>query len=277
MPDQRIRAAGDDVRRRWRRFLVRVALAGVGLIVGALAVEFGYRAVQSLQGRPFDARKARTAIRLTLSQAVDLVPRTDERRANEEDTARRVAPVWHPILGYDQIGGLEQLASELPRVAGADDPDEIEILIVGGSVSTIFADQGAPLVVRRLEADPRFAGKRLRVSCYGRGGHKQPQQLGVVNWLFGFEPELVLNLDGFNEVALSNQNARDDVHPAYPSSGQWASLTAGGVVDRTVLDHAARALAHQNAVVARAERALALGFDRSYVLTRITLLALNRD
>lgn len=264
---------------RLRRVATRVALVLVVFAAGALAAEFGYRAWKGLQGAAFDSVKARRTIERSASEAADLVPRVRTDGTAQLDLGQRMAPVLHPYAGYEQVGGIEQLASELPRLAAPPDPDELEILIVGGSVSTIFAQLGAPLVVERLALDPRFAGKRFRVSCYGRGGHKQPQQLGMVNWLLGlgFRPALVLNVDGFNEVALSNDNARRGVHPGHPSSGHWASLAAGGVADRAALDHAARARAHQDAVALRARRALSLHFDASFLLTQLTLRAMNRD
>lgn len=262
-----------------RRIAMRLGLVLAVFVAGALAAEAGYRAWKGSQGASFDSARARRTIERSASEAADLVPRVRTGGTSALDLGQRMAPVLHPYAGYDQIGGIEQLASDLPRVAAGPDPDELEIVIVGGSVSTIFAQFGAPLVVERLALDPRFAGKRFRISCYGRGGHKQPQQLGMVNWILGlgFRPALVLNLDGFNEVALSNDNARRGVHPGHPSSGHWASLAAGGVADRGALDHASRARAHQEAVAQRAHRALALGFDKSFLLTQYTLRAMNRE
>ena len=55
------------------------------------------------------------------------------------------------------------------------------------------------------------------------GGYKQPQQLMALNYALalGAQFDVVVNLDGFNEVALdASENALQGVSPAYPRG--WA-------------------------------------------------------
>jgi len=54
---------------------------------------------------------------------------------------------------------------------------------------------------------------------FGNGGYKQPQQLLILNYFLalGQELDLVINIDGFNEVALSNLNNKADVEIGMPS------------------------------------------------------------
>jgi hypothetical protein len=63
----------------------------------------------------------------------------------------------------------------------------------------------------------------VSVLNFAHATYKQPQQLNRLTWLLslGYVPELVLNIDGFNEVALGYENARSGTHPSYPSYPSW--------------------------------------------------------
>jgi hypothetical protein len=51
------------------------------------------------------------------------------------------------------------------------------------------------------------------------GGYKQPQQLLILNYILslGQEFDFVINIDGFNEVALSNLNYQENIALSMPS------------------------------------------------------------
>jgi len=127
-----------------------------------------------------------------------------------------------------------------------------------------------------LEADPRFAGRTVRVLSHGRGAFKEPQQLFVLAWLFdlGVKPDAVINIDGFNELAVSNQNTTYGAHPLFPSYPQWGPrlranlLTAAPEVFDEVTEQRVR-------VKALAETALARGYAHSAILGRWALQRLD--
>ena len=62
---------------------------------------------------------------------------------------------------------------------------------------------------------------------FGNGGYKQPQQLLILNYFLalGQELDLVLNIDGFNEVALSNLNNKAQNELGMPSVQHLQPLT----------------------------------------------------
>jgi hypothetical protein len=64
------------------------------------------------------------------------------------------------------------------------------------------------------------------VHTLGHFGFKQPQQLAAVGWAIalGWRLDAVVNLDGFNEVAVGNQNVVEDAHPLYPYLSVWAHV-----------------------------------------------------
>lgn len=82
-----------------------------------------------------------------------------------------------------------------------------------------FAKLGLPRVIEALRRDPAYAGKEFVVANLAVGGYKQPQQLMTLNYLLtlGFEFDVVINVDGFNEVALyPAESVARQVFPIYP-------------------------------------------------------------
>jgi hypothetical protein len=153
----------------------------------------------------------------------------DARRLALDEGAGRGAnrPVWledevpHPYLGFvprPHLQGLLGLTEPLPtRPTGAR--DEVVIAMLGGSVAHQFASAGLPWVIEWLRALPAFAGRRFVVLNAAASGYKQPQQLMAVAYLvaLGQRMDLLINLDGFNDVALHpNEDAGAKVFPAYP-------------------------------------------------------------
>jgi hypothetical protein len=80
--------------------------------------------------------------------------------------------------------------------------------IFGGSVARAFCDRGTPRLVERLQRDPALAGREIVPLCFSHEGYKQPQQLIVLAYFLslGQQYDLVINIDGFNEVALGSRN-----------------------------------------------------------------------
>lgn len=135
----------------------------------------------------------------------------------------------HPYLGYvpvhdpgEAIDGLLLNQDELfepDSVLFERGPDTVLVAITGGSVAAQFAQRGLATLERELSRVPRFAGKDLRFVGLAAGGYKQPQQLMAVAWLLalGGSLDVVVNIDGFNEVALhQHENADQGVFFAYP-------------------------------------------------------------
>jgi len=91
--------------------------------------------------------------------------------------------------------------------------------IVGGSVAANFFDIGREPFARALREAGVLADRDLVFINLAMGGYKQPQQLLIVAYLLtlGAEFDLVINIDGFNEVALHEaENAPKGVFPAFP-------------------------------------------------------------
>jgi hypothetical protein len=81
--------------------------------------------------------------------------------------------------------------------------------IFGGSVATQFAVMGGvDYLVEDLKQSDVFRNKEIVILNFANGSYKQPQQLQVLTYFLaiGQEIDMVINIDGFNEVALSSRN-----------------------------------------------------------------------
>ncbi|MBD0310141.1 MAG: hypothetical protein ICV80_19150, partial [Microcoleus sp. T1-bin1] len=114
--------------------------------------------------------------------------------------------------------------------------NQVIIGVFGGSVANNFAvdEYITRRLSNKLKAYPEFANKEIIVLNFGNGGYKQPQQLLVLNYFLalGQELDLVINIDGFNEVALSNLNNKAQVEIGMPSVQHIQPLT--GLANNTL-------------------------------------------
>lgn len=141
--------------------------------------------------------------------------------------------VIHPYLGFIREPTAAPSASckvNSHGFFGAEDfrrqtPDRLTVVITGGSVArNFFCGEGRGVLSARLRKIPRFAGKRINWIGLAYGGFKQPQQLMALSYLLvlGVRVDLVLALDGFNEISGVDEWSFLGVHPTYPEN--WSNL-----------------------------------------------------
>ncbi len=107
--------------------------------------------------------------------------------------------------------------------------NQFVIGVFGGSVASnysIFEVQNKilPKYIKQL---PAFKDREFVILSFATGGYKQPQQLLILNYFLalGQEFDIVVNIDGFNEVALSNLNNKNNIDLAMPSLQHILPLT----------------------------------------------------
>lgn len=193
------------------RRLRRMIVVCVATLSALCAAEFGHRLWLSSRGRAFDAATARAEIR-----AAARVERTTTPDAPSELTA-----ILHPYFGSEtlhDVGGVIARFTEEPQ------SDALRVVVLGGSVAFNFVEDVGQHAAERLTSNPRLGGRRVEVLDYAHHGYKQPQQVNKLAYLLarGARPDAVIELDGFNEVALarSNWDARTD--PLFPTVGLWS-------------------------------------------------------
>lgn len=122
-----------------------------------------------------------------------------------------------PLPGFDRIN--EYGFCGAPPAVHKRAPDKLIIAILGGSVASMLTAQTATILEKQLQAAPRYAGKKIILVNLAIPGHKQPQQILALNYALalGNEFDLIINLDGFNEVALyPHDGLAQGAHPLFP-------------------------------------------------------------
>ena len=263
-------------RRRWRRIL---ALQGLLLLIGLPLGEGLGRIVLWARGHPWSATQARELILRARAenQAFNARAATDWFQTAKDEPARQ--PHLHPYYAWETGVRDAQIDAELKYRTLAQGQPVYNLLILGGSVGEMFTieELGWEPLKEVLEADPRFQGKALRLMPFARGGGKEPQQIMRLCFLIsiGLAPDGVIELDGFNEVALGNKNATVGVHPLFPSAPHWAYYASTGVSDKKGLDMLLDLRATQIAVDSACDRALAWHLDQSAILGTLALRRLR--
>jgi hypothetical protein len=110
--------------------------------------------------------------------------------------------------------------------------------ILGGSVAECFSVEGADKLAAELRKIDRFANKEIEFVRLAVQGHKQPQQLLTLTYLLsiGAEFDVVINIDGFNELFISIfENYERGVVPTYPMEWDLRVQTAGAEIDPLIL------------------------------------------
>jgi hypothetical protein len=105
-------------------------------------------------------------------------------------------------------------------------PGKMIVGLFGGSFSKLcyFSMKSA------LERHSAELGREIVIINFATDGYKQPQQLMILNYLLalGAQFDLVINVDGFNEVSLPPaENIPNNVNPFYPR--KWDRRTATAI------------------------------------------------
>jgi hypothetical protein len=156
--------------------------------------------------------------------------------------------VFHPYLGYtlskgrvgDYLQGATWRANNLGfqnivQSGGdycCDYPysaalGEYLVGVFGGSVGSGFALQAQldGSLAAALSKLPEVGGRRVRILNFAQPGFRQPQQLAALSYFqtIGQRFDLVVNIDGFNEVVTSWRNWSEGVEPSYPADTLWGA------------------------------------------------------
>ena len=157
------------------------------------------------------------------------------------------ADVLNPYFGPSHRSGipfdvppeLREPGHDAPRVAtnnfGFVSPyslpidrgnNEFIIGIFGGSVSVWFCQVGVQHLLDDLRQHEFFKARTLVPLCMAHEGYKQPQQALILAYFLSIgQPfDLVINIDGLNEVALSSINNQQRLDISMPSASHLIPL-----------------------------------------------------
>lgn len=132
----------------------------------------------------------------------------------------------HPYLGFVYDSQQKFLHAGIPisRFGFIDDKDpilkraddQVIIGIFGGSVAWWLSKLGEEQLREALSQSPELAGKKIIFLRLALGAYKQPQQMLELSYLLtrGAEFDVIINLDGYNEVAVPRlEHAFDPLYP----------------------------------------------------------------
>lgn len=103
--------------------------------------------------------------------------------------------------------------------------------IFGGSFASLYYLYQKDALVKELSLLPLLKNKQIKIVPIALGGFKQPQQLMALNYflVLGAKFDVVINIDGFNEVALPyTENIPNNISSFFPR--QW-NLYSRGIFD----------------------------------------------
>jgi hypothetical protein len=163
--------------------------------------------------------------------------------ASSNSNYAEVAPkfeVIHPYLGYVMhVNNPDYRVQGTQRFSVTDfgfydaaspirkrSPDKLIVGITGGSVAHQFSVLSSEEF--SLALANRFPAREIVFVRLALCGFKQPQQLMSLNYVLslGGEFDVVINIDGFNEIALPGpENVAFDVFAAFPRSWHLRTVT----------------------------------------------------
>lgn len=129
--------------------------------------------------------------------------------------------ILHPYLGFVSIPHSNYNEFNLPGTNPIikKAPGKLNVVIMGGSVAKDIYSHTGKRIIENLKKSNVFAGKEINLVVFALGGFKQPQPLIALNYFMalGAEYDIVINIDGFNEIVLPYaDNLPHHVFPSYP-------------------------------------------------------------
>jgi hypothetical protein len=110
------------------------------------------------------------------------------------------------------------------------DPKKLIVAVTGGSVAQFAGSWGREALVEGLGRIPAFNGRTVVLLDLAMAAYKQPQQLMVIGDTLsqGGHIDLLINLDGFNEIALpqGHDALGSGVSPFFPQDWKQISETS---------------------------------------------------
>lgn len=178
---------------------------------------------------------------LTKGKFCDYSVFDEERKAvivrNTKEGSRRDVPhiggknyeVIHPYLGYvhdpfhtedRSLYGFQDYGPHIDKnPIPTKEANVITIGVFGGSFAGGTAIYAREKVLDAIEQSGLFGRKEVELYNFALPGYKQPQQLMTLSFLLsiGAHFDIVINIDGFNEVALPKpENISKNVYPFFP-------------------------------------------------------------
>ncbi len=163
----------------------------------------------------FSRAEIRSELKTAMPQAdsIEYVTRDDGGYLGDHILHPYLGFVSVPSQGYNNFNlpGIDPITKKASGVAN--------IVIMGGSVAKDIYSHTGNRIKENLQKSDAFKNKEINLVAFALGGYKQPQQLIALNYFMalGAEYDIVINIDGFNEIVLPYaDNLPHHVFPSYP-------------------------------------------------------------
>lgn len=175
-----------------------------------------------------------------------------------------------PWSGWTSPAHIQRMARGALWFQGADSERAFDVVILGGSFAAQFGNVNDQRLRAWLGSLPAVGARPVELWNLSVAGQKQPSHLHRLTGVLasGWKPDLVVCIDGYNELAVSAENARVGVHPVQPSVAIWGGMARGGDVDGPTLDLLLDMRDAQDRTAARARLGLRASVWRSALLSR---------
>ncbi|MEM7305411.1 MAG: hypothetical protein AAF682_02015 [Planctomycetota bacterium] len=249
-----------------KKVLLALALVPVWLLVGELVVRAAFR----VRGEAYSA----TATRQEWSDVRDAMLSPMHGGGGGpggEKLGKGQVTGVHPYFGWAAVSNqMRQINSDLDHYANGNFDRQFELLILGGSVAGLTSSKGGVTIQRRLHEDPELRKRQVVLLNHSHGSYKQPQMVMKLSYLLnlGYRPDAVLNIDGFNEVALGADNFALGSHPLFPHWARYGPVAGGLSRSEDQIRRFATVLGLQDELTREVDRALSWHLDKSAILGR---------
>jgi len=209
----------------------------ITLLILYAAVELvAFAAFFAAEGKPFSF----ASMRIAMTEAIGATKGDDPDNLNMPGEV-----VAHPYWGYvtdweSLVQGKSAVDSSerVPRKEGLEHdreqsillngpdyelptrtPEVVNVAVFGGSVAIQIARGGLLPLIAELQKFDEYRGRKIRVYDAAQAALKEPQQLTKLSYLsaLGSEFDIIINIDGLNEVYQSEKNFQLGVFPFYPA------------------------------------------------------------
>lgn len=202
-----------------------LAVCVISIVIATFTDNFFSLLYAKTHNPNFSKKTIRTLLDATLSS--DVMETSDQLPSWMADE------VLHPFVGfvYDPTKNHDanQWGWEGENPMGKRAKDDVRVVILGGSVANHMYRYSKNIIIDELKIYAKFVNKNIRIYNLSFPAYKQPQQLITLNLFLalGAEFDVVVNVDGFNEVALLyDDNIQDNITPFYPWYWQFYSQKA---------------------------------------------------
>lgn len=193
----------------------------------------------SLNQKSLSKKKVQSAI-LELARTKEEMVDVSSETANDIG----INDIIHPYVGFVKNPDLKSVGINNQFIPinqygflgdYPDNRNSMKILLLGGSVAEELFVYAKGFIEKELNKNHFFQQKKIQITTAALSGFKQPQQLMALNYFLslGQQFDIVINLDGFNEIALPYcENKPLGIAPFYPRN--YSHYTSKTVNSKTL-------------------------------------------